>query len=241
MSQAIFFSSMVKNLPDSDYLSTQLDSDGYALAPAVLSAEQCEEIAGMYHAPEVQFRTRINMARYNFGRGEYQYFSYPLPERIQSLRQSLYTLLAPIANSWHERLNISSRWPTELEDLLQQCHHAGQLRSTPLLLKYGSDDYNCLHQDLYGEIHFPLQVIIQLSQPKVDFEGGELMLVEQRPRMQSRGMVVPCRQGDAVVIPVRERPRKGTRGYHRVAIRHGVSKVTSGERYTLGLIFHDAK
>lgn len=232
---------MVKNLPDSDSLSTQLDAEGYALAPAVLSADQCQKIADMYHAPEVRFRSRIDMARYNFGRGEYQYFSYPLPGIIQSLRESFYALLAPIANSWHERLNITSSWPSDLKDLLEQCHHAGQLRPTPLLLKYGSDDYNCLHQDLYGEIHFPLQVIIQLSQPRADFEGGELMLVEQRPRMQSRGMVVPCQQGDAVIIPVKERPREGTRGYHRVAIRHGVNKVTSGERYTLGLIFHDAK
>lgn len=232
---------MVKNFPDSEALLTQLDADGYGVAHKVLSPEQCQEIARMYDGTDVKFRSRIDMARYNFGRGEYQYFDYPLPEIVQSLRQSFYELLAPIANHWKDRLNLSERWPDKLQSLLEHCHQEGQVRPTPLLLKYGKDDYNCLHQDLYGDIHFPLQVIIQLSRPTVDFKGGELMLVEQRPRMQSRGMVVPCQQGDAVVIPVRERPREGTRGYHRVAIRHGVSKLTQGERYTLGIIFHDAK
>lgn len=222
-------------------LAAELDDAGYGVIPAVLSKAQCDSLARLYDSGSGIFRKRIDMARYNFGRGEYQYFAYPLPELVQALRETFYTLLAPIANNWQERLGMESRWPPSLQQFLAQCHDSGQLRPTPLLLKYGVGDYNCLHQDLYGETCFPMQVIFQLSQPRSDFEGGELMLVEQRPRMQSRGMVVHFNQGDAVVIPVRERPRKGSRGYHRVSMRHGVSQLSSGQRFTLGLIFHDAK
>lgn len=222
-------------------LAAALDEAGYGVIPAVLSESQCDSLASLYDSDSITFRKRIDMARYNFGRGEYQYFAYPLPELVQELREAFYALLAPIANNWQERLGMESRWPLALQEFLAQCHDSGQLRPTPLLLKYGAGDYNCLHQDLYGETCFPLQVIVQLSKPGIDFAGGELMLVEQRPRMQSRGMVVHFRQGDAAVIPVRERPRRGSRGYHRVSMRHGVSQLSSGQRFTLGLIFHDAK
>jgi hypothetical protein len=231
--------------PDSKKVRTtvaaELDEAGYGVVPAVLSEAQCGSLVDFYTDDSVKFRKRIDMARYNFGRGEYQYFAYPLPALVQELRENFYALLAPIANDWHERLGIESRWPPSLQEFLRRCHARGQTRPTPLLLSYKAGDYNCLHQDLYGETYFPLQVIIQLSRPGVDFDGGELMLVEQRPRMQSRGMVVRPQQGDAVVIPVRERPRRGSRGYHRVSIRHGVSQLSNGQRFTLGLIFHDAK
>ena len=181
------------------------------------------------------------MARHGFGKGEYKYFSYPLPEPVADLRASLYPRLAPIANRWNERMGIEVRYPARHADFLDRCHEAGQLRPTPLLLQYGPGDYNCLHQDLYGELAFPLQVAILLSEPGRDFTGGEFVLTEQRPRMQSRAEVVPLRQGDGVAFAVHHRPVAGTRGNYRVNLRHGVSRVRSGRRHTLGLIFHDAK
>ncbi len=180
------------------------------------------------------------MARYNFGRGEYKYFDYPLPTEVQLLREYFYAKLAPIANDWEELLGKERGWPATLAELTERCHDQGQRRPTPLMLCYGEGDYNCLHQDLYGPIHFPLQVVILLSAPGEDFEGGELILVEQRPRMQSRPIVAHLEQGSAAIIPVRERPRRGVRGYHRAPMRHGVSRITAGQRYTLGVIFHDA-
>ena len=180
------------------------------------------------------------MQRHGYGQGEYQYFTYPLPEPVETLRQALYPELASVANRWNEQLGSSKRFPPTLEGWLRQCHAGGQKRPTPLLLRYGPGDYNCLHRDLYGELVFPLQATVLLSDPGRDFSGGEFMLVEQRPRMQSRGEVVPLSQGDAVIFAVNERPVKGSRGFHRTAMRHGVSSLRDGERFTLGIIFHDA-
>lgn len=219
---------------------TSLDEEGVSFNTPVLSSAECCRIRQFYDDGDIAFRSTINMARYNFGRGEYKYFSYPLPEEIERLRASLYANLVPVANEWEKRLGSELTWPAELGTLLQRCHDAGQRRPTPLMLRYREGDYNCLHQDLYGPIHFPLQVIIQLSQPEVDFEGGELVLVEQRPRMQSRPLVARLAQGEAAIIPVRERPRLGVRGYHRAPVRHGVAEISRGERFTLGMIFHDA-
>lgn len=221
-------------------VSTSLEDQGFAVTGPILSSEECVSIRNFYDDPHIGYRSTIDMARYNFGRGQYKYFDYPLPNPVQALREALYIGLAPLANEWEQRLGNKPTWPNSLDALTRRCHEAGQPRPTPLLLRYKQGDYNCLHQDLYGPIHFPLQVIILLSAPGKDFEGGELMLVEQRPRMQSRGMVVHLEQGAAAVVPVRERPRKGVRGYHRAVMRHGISQVTSGMRYTLGLIFHDA-
>jgi len=217
-----------------------LDTQGYACIPGLLSRKECRHIADLYTAADTRFRSTINMARYNFGRGEYKYFDYPLPDIIAQLRSSFYPHLAAIANDWSRHLGSDEHWPKTLDLLLERCHRANQLRPTPLLLRYGESDYNCLHQDLYGEIHFPLQVIIQLSD-RQEYSGGELVLVEQRPRMQSRPIVIPLDQGSAVIIPVRDRPVKGSRGWQRNSMRHGVSEVTQGTRQTLGLIFHDAK
>ncbi|MCG8414371.1 MAG: 2OG-Fe(II) oxygenase [Pseudomonadales bacterium] len=225
----------------SESIESALDLQSFAILNEILDAQACEELIALYDGPQNTFRSRIEMARHNFGKGEYKYFSYPLPELVRSLREDCYELLAPVANKWQTRLGIEQQWPDSLSELLEHCHEHGQLRPTPLMLKYGPGDFNCLHQDLYGPIHFPLQVVFLLSQPGDDFTGGELMLVEQRPRMQSRGSVVSLRKGDAVVIPVRERPRLGTRGYHRAGVRHGVSEINSGRRYTMGLIFHDAQ
>lgn len=224
---------------DWDALSTTLDSRGYVCIPDLLDREECRYIAGMYTAGDTHFRSTINMARYNFGSGEYKYFAYPLPDMIAQLRSAFYPHLAAIANQWASDLGCTVQWPGTLESLLERCHRAKQIRPTPLLLRYREGDYNCLHQDLYGEIHFPLQVIVQLSALE-DFSGGELILVEQRPRMQSRPTVVPLAQGSATIIPVRDRPVKGVRGWRRNQMRHGVSEVTRGTRHTLGLIFHDA-
>ena len=210
------------------------------MTPRILPRETCERIRGYYDDTETDFRSTIDMARYNFGSGEYKYFDYPLPDAVLTLRRQFYERLAPIANRWESRLGTGTRWPDDLDTLLRRCHDAGQERPTPLILRYGEGDYNCLHQDLYGEIHFPLQVIFLLSEPRRDFDGGELILVEQRPRMQSRPMVVSLQQGAAAIIPVRERPRKGKRGYHRAPMRHGVGEIKAGRRYTLGVIFHDA-
>jgi hypothetical protein len=222
-----------------DHLGEQLDVDGCAILPGVLSASDCAAIRDCYSSDDL-FRSRVVMARHGYGRGEYRYFRYPLPERVAQLRAALYPPLAAVANRWNEAMRIEARFPADHAAFLERCHGAGQTRPTPLVLKYGEGDYNCLHQDLYGEHVFPLQVAFLLSEPACDFTGGEFVLTEQRPRMQSRVEVVPLRRGDGVVFPVRQRPVRGTRGAYRVTLRHGVSRVRSGNRYTLGIIFHDA-
>lgn len=221
-------------------LQVALDAQGFAVRPALLSPSECEALRALYPS-EPLFRSRVVMSKHGYGRGEYKYFSYPLPPSLQALRSAFYAGLAPLANRWHEALNKQPPFPAALPEFLARCHEAGQLRPTPLLLSYGAGDYNCLHQDLYGDHVFPLQVAILLSAPERDFTGGELILTEQRPRMQSRPMVVPIAQGDAVVFAVRERPVQGKRGTYRVQMRHGVSELHSGQRMTLGLIFHDAR
>ena len=221
-------------------VSEALDSRGYAVLPGLLTAQQCDDVAALYDQENL-FRSRVVMARHNFGRGEYQYFRYPLPPLIAQLREGLYGPLASIANRWAERLGEEARFPETHAEYLARCHAAEQVRPTPLLLRYGPGDYNCLHQDLYGDLVFPLQAAVLLSEPGRDFAGGEFVLTEQRPRMQSRAMVVPLRQGDAVVFPVNQRPVRGGRGFYRVAMRHGVSEVREGKRHVLGLIFHDAR
>ncbi|WP_309090289.1 2OG-Fe(II) oxygenase [Phenylobacterium sp.] len=220
-------------------LAADLDAHGCAIVPGLLDPAACAEVAGWYDRPEL-FRSTVVMARHGFGRGEYRYFRYALPERVQDLRTRLYTPLAAIANRWNEALGEAIRFPADHAEFLARCHAAGQTRPTPLLLRYGPGDYNCLHQDLYGEHVFPLQAAILLSEPGRDFEGGEFVLTEQRPRMQSRAEVAPLRQGDAVVFPVHHRPVQGSRGVYRVNLRHGVSRLRAGRRHTLGVIFHDA-
>jgi hypothetical protein len=220
-------------------VAVDLDAQGCAVMPGLLTGEESDAIAGLY--PEDKgFRSRVVMARHGFGRGEYRYFSYPLPPLVQDFRTALYPHLAAIANRWHGRLDNEARFPDDHAAFIKRCHDAGQTRPTPLLLQYGKDDYNCLHQDLYGEHVFPLQVVVLLSEPGKSFEGGEFVLVEQRPRMQSRPEVVPLRKGDAVVFAVNSRPVRGVRGDYRVNLRHGVSRLRSGHRHTLGIIFHDA-
>lgn len=221
-------------------ISSDLYERGNAVIEQLLTSAECRSLAGLYDDSE-RFRSRIVMERLNFGRGEYQYFAYPLPDIVAGLREALYQQLVPIANHWNEAMRFEVRYPERHKDFLMRCHGAGQTRPTPLILKYGADDYNCLHQDLYGEHVFPLQVAILLSQPGDDFIGGEFVLTEQRPRMQSRPEVVSLKRGDAVVFAVNERPVRGKRGTYRVKMRHGVSRVRSGERYTLGVIFHDAQ
>jgi hypothetical protein len=221
-------------------VSTELDEQGWAVLPRLLAASECDAIASLY-AQDNGFRSRIVMARHGFGSGEYRYFAYPLPRLVEALRTALYPPLAPIANRWHERMGMDVRFPAEHAAFIERCHRAGQTRPTPLLLQYGKGDYNCLHQDLYGEHVFPLQVAVLLSAPGVDFEGGEFVLTEQRPRMQSRPSVVPLCKGDGVLFAVNSRPVRGSRGEYRVTLRHGVSKVRSGHRHTLGVIFHDAE
>ena len=216
-----------------------LDERGAATLQGLLDPGECEELAALYGRDDV-FRSRVVMARHNFGRGEYRYFSYPLPALVQGLRTLLYEPLAPVANRWNAALNVELRYPARHADYIARCRAAGQVRPTPLLLSYEAGDYNCLHQDLYGEHVFPLQVAVLLAQPGRDFTGGELVLTEQRPRMQSRAEVVALEQGDAVVFAVHQRPVRGTRGFYRVNMRHGVSRVRSGSRRTLGIIFHDA-
>ena len=219
--------------------SDTLASRGFVVAPALIDPAECRALAALW--PEKpRFRSHVVMQRHGFGQGEYQYFAYPLPERIEALRQALYPELAAVANRWNAELGIAKRFPSTLQGWLRQCHAGGQKRPTPLLLRYGPGDYNCLHRDLYGELVFPLQATVLLSDPAKDFSGGEFMLVEQRPRMQSRGEVVPLKQGDAVIFAVNERPVKGSRGFYRTAMRHGVSSLREGERFTLGIIFHDA-
>ncbi len=218
----------------------ELDTQGAALLGSVLSTDECLSIAETYRRDEL-FRSRVVMARHGFGRGEYKYFAYPLPEAIAALRAALYPPLADIANQWNEAIAIETRYPADHNEYLDRCHQAGQTKPTPLLLRYEQGDYNCLHQDLYGEHVFPLQATVLLSEPERDFTGGEFVLTEQRPRMQSRAQVMPLRQGEAVVFAVRHRPVRGTRGTYRVTMRHGVSLLRSGRRYTLGIIFHDAQ
>ena len=233
--------SFEKNIAGHDWgaIAASLDRDGWAVLPQLLRSGACDETAALY-AQETGFRSHVHMARHGFGRGEYRYFAYPLPPLVAALRGGLYPHLAPIANRWHERMGMDVRFPEQHDAFLARCHDAGQRRPTPLLLQYGEGDYNCLHQDLYGEHVFPLQVAILLSKPGEDFSGGEFVLTEQRPRMQSRAAVVPLRKGDAVVFAVNVRPVQGARGDYRVAMRHGVSAIRSGRRHTLGVIFHDA-
>ena len=225
---------------DGSALEHSLEQDGSALIRNLLPTTQCRMLSGLY-AESGLFRSRVIMARHGFGRGEYQYFRYPLPDLVQQLRQALYPMLVPLANHWNECMGLEGRYPDQHADFIQRCHAAGQSRPTPLLLQYGPQDYNCLHQDLYGEQVFPLQVAILLSEPGQDFTGGEFVLTEQRPRMQSRPQVIDLKQGDAVVFAVHQRPVEGVRGYYRVNMRHGVSRVHSGRRHTLGIIFHDAQ
>ena len=220
--------------------SLDFDAQGGAVLKDLLSPEQCRELASLY-PDDSRFRSRVVMGRHGFGRGEYKYFSYPLPDPIAELRPALYAKLCGVANRWNEAMGIDIRYPESHDAFLKRCHAAGQVRPTPLLLQYGAGDYNCLHQDLYGEHVFPLQVAILLSEPGRDFTGGEFVLTEQRPRMQSRPEVVPLAQGDAVAFAVHVRPVQGTRGFYRVNLRHGVSRIRSGHRHTLGVIFHDAK
>ena len=220
-------------------VAEDLNEQGCATLPRLISAEVCAALSGLY-AGGAGFRSRIVMSRHGFGRGEYQYFAYPLPPLVARLRACLYPPLVPLANAWNDAMGVPVRYPQSHAEFLARCHAAGQVRPTPLLLRYQAGDYNCLHQDLYGEHVFPLQVAILLSEPCRDFTGGELVLTEQRPRMQSRAHVVPLVQGDAVVFAVHHRPVRGTRGIYRVNMRHGVSRVSTGRRYTLGIIFHDA-
>lgn len=222
-------------------LASDLDRDGFGLLPGLLSPETCAAVAALYDDPAPQrFRSTVVMGRHGFGRGEYRYFARPLPDPVLALREALFPGCADIANLWAERLGETRRWPATHAELARECAEAGQTRPTPLLLRYGPGDYNRLHQDLYGDLVFPLQVVVLLDQPGRDFEGGELVLVEGRARMQSRPMVVPLARGDAAVIPVRSRPVAGARGWAKAAMRHGVSEVRSGQRRTLGIIFHDA-
>jgi hypothetical protein len=219
--------------------AAELDTRGYCVLDGLLTPGECEDAARLYDRG-ADFRSTVTMARHGFGRGEYRYFAYPLPPLVEGLRTALYPKLATVANDWHARMGLDPRFPAGHAAFIAQCHHAGQTRPTPLLLRYGAEDYNCLHQDLYGAQVFPLQVAILLSDPETDFEGGEFVLTEQRPRMQSRVEVVPLRTGDAVVFAVNDRPARGIRGDYRVKMRHGVSLVRSGRRHTLGIIFHDA-
>ena len=225
---------------DWDRVAADLDAQGFAVVPGLLSARECRSVSSLYPV-DARFRSHIVMARHGFGRGEYKYFSYPLPDLVLSLRSEIYPHLSRVANRWNEAMRIAARYPLQHKAFLQRCHDAGQARPTPLLLQYGPGDFNCLHQDLYGEHVFPLQVAILLSEPDDDFTGGEFVLTEQRPRMQSRAAVIPLRRGDAVVFAVHHRPVRGTKGVYRVNLRHGVSVVRTGRRHTIGIIFHDGK
>lgn len=222
------------------HIATHLDTYGFAMLKSILATPECEALAALYKSDE-RFRSKVVMSRHGFGRGEYKYFSYPLPDIVADLRTSLYPRLVPIANRWNEAMGIAVRYPATHVEFIERCHAAGQTRPTPLLLQYGADDYNCLHQDLYGDHVFPFQVVFLLSEPDRDFTGGEFVLTEQRPRMQSRAEVVPLHQGDAAIFAVSHRPVQGSRGFYRVNLRHGVSRVRSGHRHTTGIIFHDAQ
>ena len=221
-------------------IESDLDEYGGSILEHLLTPEECDTVTAMY-ADDAVFRSRVVMARHGFGRGEYKYFRYPLPDLVESLRTNLYPRLAPVANRWNQALRSDVRYPEGHAEFLVRCHDAGQRRPTPLLLQYGDGDYNCLHQDLYGEHVFPIQVAVLLSEPGRDFSGGDFVLTEQRPRMQSRVEVMPLRQGDAVAFAVHHRPVQGTRGTYRVNLRHGVSRIRGGHRHTLGIIFHDAE
>ena len=225
---------------DAGTLVRDLNQRGWAIMPRVLARAECEHLRALY-PDDAAFRSRVVMQRHGFGRGEYKYFDYPLPTRVAQLRAALYPQLAPIANRWHERMGLAAYFPASHAEYIARCHAAGQTRPTPLLLRYCPGDHNCLHQDLYGEHVFPLQAVVLLSQPGLEFDGGELVLTEQRPRMQSRVSVLPIAQGDLAIFAVRHRPVHGVRGDYRVAMRHGVSALRSGERCTLGVIFHDAR
>jgi uncharacterized protein len=225
---------------DWSVIGAELDAHGCAVLPKLLTAVECKDIAALYPREE-HFRSHIHMARHGFGKGEYRYFKYPLPALIGEMRSALYARAATFANEWNRRLNVDTRYPEQHAAYLKICHDAGQLRPTPLLLQYTPGDFNCLHQDLYGDLAFPLQVTVLLSERDRDFTGGEFVLTEQRPRMQSRVEVVPLQQGDAVLFAVHNRPVQGTKGTYRVNLRHGVSRLRSGRRHTLGIIFHDAK
>ena len=223
-----------------EQVSRDLDAEGNGVIKSLLSAYECDEIRGLYDEDDL-FRSQVVMERHGFGRGEYRYFRYPLPDLVAAMRTSLYPHLVPVANRWNESMGIDIRYPATHAGYIQCCQQAGQDKPTPLLLKYGPDDYNCLHQDLYGEHVFPLQVAVLLSEPEKDFTGGEFVMTEQRPRMQSRPIVVPLRKGDGVVFAVHHRPVQGKKSVYRVNLRHGVSRLRSGSRHTLGIIFHDAK
>jgi uncharacterized protein len=220
-------------------INKDLDEQGFANTGILLTPSECALLSSSYDE-ENTFRSRVVMARHGFGRGEYKYFQYPLPRIVDTLREQIYPSLSNVANRWNAAMKIDERYPDDLASMIARCHQAGQTRPTPLMLKYGKDDYNCLHQDLYGELAFPLQVALLLSDPQTQFSGGEFVIVEQRPRMQSRPHVVPLKQGEGVIFAVHHRPVQGTRGIYRVNLRHGVSKLTSGQRFTLGIIFHDA-
>jgi hypothetical protein len=220
-------------------VTNDLDAQGSAVIENLISPAACNALAALYGAEE-RFRSRVVMGRHGFGRGEYKYFRYPLPDLVAKLRTTIYPSLASIANRWNEAMDVDARFPDKHAEFIERCHAAGQRRPTPLLLQYGAEDYNCLHQDLYGDHVFPLQLTILLSEPGRDFTGGEFVMTEQRPRMQSRPEVVPLRQGDAVVFAVHHRPVRGKRGMYRVNLRHGVSRVRTGHRHTAGIIFHDA-
>ena len=224
---------------DWNSVAAALDAQGVATLGTIFTPAECEALVRLYESPAL-FRSRVVMARHGYGRGEYQYFARPLPEPVQALRSAIYPRLVPVANRWNEAMGLAVRYPAEHAEFLARCHAAGQAKPTPLLLRYGPGDYNCLHQDLYGEHVFPLQVVVLLSAPGEDFTGGEFVLTEQRPRMQSRAEVVPLAQGEAAVFAVAQRPVRGSRGSYRVTMRHGVSRLRSGQRHTLGIIFHDA-
>lgn len=228
------------NALDWPRISQDLDTQGSAILERLIPSDECRAVVAMYPQDDL-FRSRVVMARHGFGRGEYKYFAYPLPQIVAELRTELYPRLAPIGNKWNTRMGIEIQYPESHAEFIKRCHNAGQNKPTPLLLQYASGDYNCLHQDLYGEHVFPIQVAILLSEPVKDFIGGEFVLTEQRPRMQSRPEVVPLRQGDAVAFAVHHRPVQGARGFYRVNLRHGVSRIRSGHRHTVGIIFHDAK
>lgn len=221
-------------------VAKDLDAEGYAIIKRILTAAECEEVSGLFQCNDL-FRSRVVMERHRFGRGEYKYFKYPLPGVVASLRTFVYPQLVPTANRWNELLSVDVRYPAQHRDYIERCHRDGQHKPTPLLLQYETGDYNCLHQDLYGEHVFPLQLAILLSEPERGFTGGEFVLTEQRPRMQSRPIVVPLRQGDGVVFAVHQRPVEGAKSVYRVNLRHGVSRIRSGHRQTLGIIFHDAR
>jgi len=225
---------------DWNRIADDLSARGSTVLEGVLSSEECRALAALY-PDDTRFRSRVIMSRHGFGKGEYKYFSYPLPPVIADLRTALYARLAPVANDWNARMGIATRYPARHKDFLALCHKAGQKRPTPLLLQYAEGDFNCLHQDLYGELAFPLQATLLLSEPQRDFTGGEFVITEQRPRMQSRAEVVPLSQGDMVIFAVHHRPVQGTRGTYRVNLRHGVSRLRTGRRHTVGVIFHDAK